>query len=862
MADSAEEESAALMGMDVETKALAKPQKGEEIGVDAAAEEEGFGDAIAREVLADSSGRQPSSASPSRVCKKRKRGGGPLLAVKRRKGETDSSTRGKLPHTTENTASQLDALRTVATVLGADAAGFTESCSEGAGEVSGEVNGSGVAEGSSKAFGAACERVEPQDTKAVEKEVSVAREGTVSGAQRKGRIPKMRKQKQRTIAPCGNNGQIEQDNVSLQAHVKYSVVSGKTNVEVGPQPETQQDTEAAVSCPIAHCAKGTIRSLLRRASSRGTEHNDVGTEGLTPQDSIGITGMSVGSKEEQGVDMPAKKQHAMSGEGFIADNTAPQPATPRCRFGRPRACGRSSAGPCSLAGQIRKFMVKAVAPVSTLPAEGVVPDRSTALWSDRHVPRMGQEIPRKVWVRLTEWLRHWGRPGRCRRGMSWASPRAALVVGPPGSGKTFCTRLVARRLRSGWDGRRRRIHELSAWDEEGRRFVENFVRRQMIVGAEAKSKSAGVIVILDIDGVGDAFKKLLSKAVRLASSPLVLVCNEGTIFAEDKIMCHCLNIKSPLPTEPEAARWLAEVAARERLAVAVQGGDGVHAARDTDVGCGEGASAWSALAEACGRDLRRAVNAMQLLGSRAADMADSVALTTPFAVCRLLLAGPAPSTEILTVADRLWLASLDEEVLAPLVQANYLRPCDVVIDEDDDVLGHCADAAESLAVGDVFCAAAAARGEDLGCDSTGTSSLLSVVFPCTAVARCQVSPLPHIEAGVPSEQLANTVHHAFLARLAEELGSTRSHVWGLFHEWRASQTAKLRADSWRLQRDFKAHVTGCSVEEPAAGESLASQPVGALEPLAIDDEADQVSATELDEEDDTADEADEAEEGE
>jgi len=483
----------------------------------------------------------------------------------------------------------------------------------------------------------------------------------------------------------------------------------------------------------------------------------------------------------------------------------------------------------SMYGALTRFMV----PVVSTPIAPASPtdcnrgnsvssscECTTALWSFRHASSTLTDMMGKSWGRLFEWLQLRKRQpeDRCIKRVK----RVALVTGPSGSGKSLGSLLVAKRVfGQNRSNRLGNVLLLSACEPEGRKLLESLIRRRTSIDVliDAELANGAVVAIFDIDGADDSLKRLLARAARLSPIPIIYVCNHGVVSEEDALWSLSFRFEIQRPKAIEVARKLRDVAEREGV-LSVFKPDGEHTgADDAELGV------WTSFADLCACDFRRAINELQLLGALAmTGQGPAGSPPSAHSCCRKLL-----SCVELPSYEKLDLVSLDEEQVAMLVHENYIHAvcsadwCEDLCDSQDEDLGnmdavleHCADAAASIALGDVLSLHASKnagwddsgeqdnRGEWQAGISNPAGSLLSSVLPGLAVSRCGLRPLRHLIE--PNVNVADLSYHSFLAQLTKQFGITPMQTSGHFLEWLASQPAKTHTDPVRVEHGFRAHI--------------------------------------------------------
>lgn len=432
------------------------------------------------------------------------------------------------------------------------------------------------------------------------------------------------------------------------------------------------------------------------------------------------------------------------------------------------------------------------------------------LWSSRYAPKSFKDLPEHPWQRLSEWLRRWFRrpPAGPRR--------AALLVGPSGAWKSIGVGLAVQQALQGHPGG---LLEQSICEVEGRRILESLLKR---------NAPGAAVVVLEIDGASEALRRLLARVVRITVVPMVLICSKGEVCQDEPLVNCCIQLKVDRLAVPDAALYLRKVAVAEAIHLEPD-----HESNDR----------WHHAAEAHNCDVRRALNAMQLMGLCAAEesMCSACEVASSAAACFKLLAGGRGLSSNISIEDKIKLAALHGESLALTVQENYLQilvpPSGASmmkqasdVGEEMQVLQACAHAATAIAQGDVF---RTSRVHD--CDFSDIDELSSCVLPCMGifhvakdhfvdfnVRTCNTQVDAQPATGVPN-----------MNRIMREMGWTKAYACGRFLDWRAGLGDRLRTDHMRAHTEFQMHVLGGLSRGSIAAETVQSLPgcIPEIEPV-------------------------------
>lgn len=199
------------------------------------------------------------------------------------------------------------------------------------------------------------------------------------------------------------------------------------------------------------------------------------------------------------------------------------------------------------------------------------------MWSERYRPKrieamVGNEEQR---VRLVEWLKGWKR-----------GSKAALLVGPPGTGKTTAVHLLADRFGLN-------LVDLNASDTRTREALERRVGE--VLSSESLTAERTLIFLDEVDGLSGRSDhgavEFIREAVKESSNPIAMAANDPDSENVRKLSDSALVIRFMPPPPREVEMYLRAVAERE--------GVEVEELRLREI------------VEAAGGDLRYALNALQ-----------------------------------------------------------------------------------------------------------------------------------------------------------------------------------------------------------------------------------------------------------
>jgi replication factor C large subunit len=207
------------------------------------------------------------------------------------------------------------------------------------------------------------------------------------------------------------------------------------------------------------------------------------------------------------------------------------------------------------------------------------------LWSEKHRPRtlddvLGNEEGR---AKLLAWLSRWKAGGR-----------AALLVGPPGTGKTTTVHLVAEKSMMP-------LVELNASDTRTKDKLSKRVGE--VLGSATLFGTRSLIFLDEVDGLAGRSDygaiDFIKEAVRRSQNPVVMAANDPDSDEVKKLSSVTTRIEFYKPPEEVVEEFLARIAAEEGVSV--------------------GAERLEAVARAANGDLRSAVNLLQSGGTARKD---------------------------------------------------------------------------------------------------------------------------------------------------------------------------------------------------------------------------------------------------
>jgi replication factor C large subunit len=202
------------------------------------------------------------------------------------------------------------------------------------------------------------------------------------------------------------------------------------------------------------------------------------------------------------------------------------------------------------------------------------------LWSEKYRPQSLEEMVgnEEARAKLLAWLRRWKR-----------GEKAALLVGPPGTGKTTTVHLVAEKLGL-------QLVELNASDT---RTKDKLSRRMGELVGSANLFGTGSLIFLDeVDGLAGRSDygaiDYIRDAVRRSTNPVVMAANDPDSDEVKKLASVTRKIEFVRPAPEEVEHHLSKIAKKEGSAL--------------------GSAALASIVQAANGDIRSAVNFLQAGG--------------------------------------------------------------------------------------------------------------------------------------------------------------------------------------------------------------------------------------------------------
>jgi replication factor C large subunit len=175
------------------------------------------------------------------------------------------------------------------------------------------------------------------------------------------------------------------------------------------------------------------------------------------------------------------------------------------------------------------------------------------VWTEKHRPESLEEMvgDDEGRTKLLQWLKKWKR-----------GSRAALLVGPPGTGKTTTVHLVAEKLGLS-------LVELNASDSRTRERLSKKIGEAI---ASTSLFGGTTLIFLDeVDGLAGRSDygaiDFIKDAVRKSESPVVMAANDPESDQVRKLTSIASKIEFRKPETEEVERRLQSIAVKEKIAI-------------------------------------------------------------------------------------------------------------------------------------------------------------------------------------------------------------------------------------------------------------------------------------------------------
>ncbi|KAH9247107.1 hypothetical protein BASA81_015300 [Batrachochytrium salamandrivorans] len=208
------------------------------------------------------------------------------------------------------------------------------------------------------------------------------------------------------------------------------------------------------------------------------------------------------------------------------------------------------------------------------------------LWADKYAPQSYDDLVGLTTMisKLEEWLRAWDGihlHHTVQKQTGSLYPKAVLLSGPPGIGKTTSARLVAAKLG-------RDVFELNASDARSKKLVEEKLQDvvQASVMGFGKTKKGRVVIMDEVDGMSSSDRggvQELIKLIKTTKCPIICICNDHGKTSVRSLAGHCLDLKFQRPQVVSVMKRMREVCRKERITIDDQALEGVIKSSGNDI---------------------------------------------------------------------------------------------------------------------------------------------------------------------------------------------------------------------------------------------------------------------------------------
>ena len=329
------------------------------------------------------------------------------------------------------------------------------------------------------------------------------------------------------------------------------------------------------------------------------------------------------------------------------------------------------------------------------------------LWVDKYKPsKISELVGNAASVgRLAQWLTGWATGG---------NPRAALISGTPGIGKTSTARLVCEQV--GYTPL-----EFNASDTRSKSAIDEMASglstNKVLFANGGAAMGAKVAIIMDeVDGMAGGDRGgsgALIQLIKKSKLPVICICNDRQDAKVRSLANHCLDLRFVKPTPMEIAQRALVVARAEKVEVTL--------------------AELAEIAESTSCDVRQVLNHLQLIKSSGnknfATKAQKDDAMGPFEIVKGLFTSATARTWDYQKRNELFF--IDYDLTPLLIQQNYLRCVEKVM--DPRALPAMMKAAEFIAFGDVISRAIRVDSQWGLLPEYGTISTVAPAFACNNV---------------------------------------------------------------------------------------------------------------------------------
>lgn len=211
-----------------------------------------------------------------------------------------------------------------------------------------------------------------------------------------------------------------------------------------------------------------------------------------------------------------------------------------------------------------------------------MPQGNGRLWTQKYAPENAQQLigNRGVYDSLVSWLRDWNMNRKKESGSKPIVPKAVLISGPPGIGKTTSAHLACKQV--GMD-----IVELNASDTRSKLALQSRVKEvigsksllhvfQKISDDKNFEKNNGtfgkmndqVLIMDEVDGMSSGDRGGMMELIQLIKKtriPIVCICNDRSSPKVRSLSNYCLDLRFRRPDARQVIPRVSQIAQNEGI---------------------------------------------------------------------------------------------------------------------------------------------------------------------------------------------------------------------------------------------------------------------------------------------------------